>query len=850
MDQALNLAMAKRVVTKPGYGYRRSTRESSSTLAKQGGRPNQSQLTLPTTTTSGSKASGRGVEKLKDNQPATSNPYAGRYGSGGETASPIPRSMKLDVPRFSGADPDRWIFSITEYFTLLSTPVDQRLRVVGFNLEGDATEWFRWMTRNKLITTWDGFLESVQNRFGPCKYEDPQGTLSKLLQKGTVAHNQSEFEKLMNRVTDVSEALLISFYVSGLKPAIQRELLVSKPASLGDAFSLARVTEARLDDQVTLTTSSGLVSSSRVQTSKPTPPRVTMPHPEDPKTPLISTAPKPPLAMKWISPVEHQERLSKGLCFNCENKWVRGHKCLRKFFLLMVDDEDDTIQESEKDAVESGDISILNSLIGQGSPRSLQLWGTIGSGKGVKMDPKKVAAVMDWHVPTTQRHIRGFLGLAGYYRRFIKKFATVTAPLSRLLQKQVEWGDMENKAFQDLKARLSEAPILGLPNFEDMFIVEADASDVGIGALFAIVEAVYKWRQYLLGRRFTIRTDHRSLKELMQLDTAKLMGFNFAIEYKIGATNLVADALSRVHDEADDVIAAFTALNQRLVIDDLRKKNETLDELKFHNTSMVGHSGVNKMLVGMSALFYWKRMRKSIEDFMLDRFTKYTHFGTLPASFNAPKVAEVFMDMVVKHHGIPKTIVSDRDPIFTDGQTEVVNRGLEQYLRAMVSNCPQHWVRLLPWAEYSYNTTFHSSINMAPFQVVYGCLPPSIIPYPSGSTKVAVVEDLLVERDALLRQLKQSLAQAKNRMVMQANRKRHDVEYKIGDMVIVKLQPYRQVTLAKRCSNKLAKRYYGPFEVLERMGQGVVTKLPKEEYEGPPVEQPLAICDSRVVLHT
>ncbi|GJW03365.1 ty3-gypsy retrotransposon protein, partial [Tanacetum coccineum] len=169
----------------------------------------------------------------------------------------------------------------------------------------------------------------------------------------------------------------------------------------------------------------------------------------------------------------------------------------------------------------------------------------------------------------------------------------------------------------------------------------------------------------------------------------KLMGFDFAIEYKISATNLVADALSRMYDEADDVIAAFMALSQPLklkrkeVLDGFRREQgmilfhdryfigveSKLKELllsEFHNTSMARHIGVKKMLMGMSALFYWKGMRKSIEDFILvvDRFTKYAHFGTLPASFNAPKVAEVFMDMVVKHHGIPKTIVSDRDPIF------------------------------------------------------------------------------------------------------------------------------------------------------------------------------------------
>ncbi|GKD93181.1 ty3-gypsy retrotransposon protein [Tanacetum coccineum] len=171
-------------------------------------------------------------------------------GGGGDNLSlTVPRSMRLNVPKFSGLDPDSWIFAITGYFTLLNTPVDQQLRMVGFNLKVDAAEWFRWMSRNMLITTWGGFLESVQNRFWPCMYEDPQGALLKLLQKGTVAQYQSEFEKLMNHVTNVFEGLLISFYISGLKPPIQRELLVSKPASLGDAFSLARVTEARLKDQ-------------------------------------------------------------------------------------------------------------------------------------------------------------------------------------------------------------------------------------------------------------------------------------------------------------------------------------------------------------------------------------------------------------------------------------------------------------------------------------------------------------------------------------------------------------------------------------------------------------------------
>ncbi|GJY09531.1 hypothetical protein Tco_0377716 [Tanacetum coccineum] len=190
---------------------------------------------------------------------------AGHYGGGGEIASPIPHSMRLDVPKFSSTDPDRWIFSITEYFILLSTPVDQRLRAVGFN------------------------LESVRNRFGPCKYEDPQGAISNLLQKGTVTQYQGALEKLMYRATDISAGLLISFYVSGLKPSLQRKLLVEKLTSFGDAYSLSRVTEARLEDQGVNPPTSRSAVASGSQTLTKTTPRFTAMRLENPKPPLLST---------------------------------------------------------------------------------------------------------------------------------------------------------------------------------------------------------------------------------------------------------------------------------------------------------------------------------------------------------------------------------------------------------------------------------------------------------------------------------------------------------------------------------------------------------------------------------
>ncbi|GJZ99372.1 ty3-gypsy retrotransposon protein [Tanacetum coccineum] len=319
------------------------------------------------------------IEALQDEIQVATRVIQTRHGGGGDQGLLLPRSMRLDVPKFSGVDPESWLFSINEYFTLLNTPADQRLRIVGFNLEGDAAKCFRWMTQNGLITDWLRFEESVKNQFGPSNYEDPQGALSKLLQTETVAEYQGEFEKLMNRVTDISEALLMSFYISGLKLSLQRELLVSKPTTLGDAFALARVTEVRLEDQGTVSVATK-VTSGGLHYQRATPVV---------KTPLLPTPPEAnvsptakPLAIKWISPAERQERLSKGLCFNCDNRWTCGNKCPGMFLLLMTDSVEDTGEDltaEEDEAVESGDISILNSLVGHGSPRSLQLWGKIGT---------------------------------------------------------------------------------------------------------------------------------------------------------------------------------------------------------------------------------------------------------------------------------------------------------------------------------------------------------------------------------------------------------------------------------------------------------------------------------------
>lgn len=217
----------------------------------------------------------------------------------------------------------------------------------------------------------------------------------------------------------------------------------------------------------------------------------------------------------------------------------------------------------------------------------MEYLGHIISGAGVSTDPDKIKAMVEWPRPVTIKQLRGFLGLTGYYRRFIKDYGCICRPLTQLLKKGSFYRSEDaQKAFEKLKLAMTTAPVLDLPDYTQPFVVETDASATGIGAvlmqggrplaflsksltlrhqtlstyekeLLVIVMATHKWHGYLQGHHFIIRTDHQSLKFLLEqrLSTlfqqkwlAKLMGLDYEICYKKGKENLVADALSRVHE--------------------------------------------------------------------------------------------------------------------------------------------------------------------------------------------------------------------------------------------------------------------------------------------------------------
>ncbi|KAJ0441334.1 putative nucleotidyltransferase, Ribonuclease H [Helianthus annuus] len=140
------------------------------------------------------------------------------------------------------------------------------------------------------------------------------------------------------------------------------------------------------------------------------------------------------------------------------------------------------------------------------------------------------------------------------------------------------------------------------------------------------------------------------------------------------------------------------------------------------------------------------------------------------------------------------------------------------YLRCYVADHPQKWLQFLPWAEFWYNTSYHTSSQMTPFEIVYGRKPPSLSRYLRGSTSNVNLEDQLLERDNVLTLLKVNLNEAQTRMKLTADRHRRDVHFEVDDWVFVKLQPYRQGSVRLQRHHKLGHRYFGPYRVLSKVG--------------------------------
>ncbi|GJZ99251.1 putative reverse transcriptase domain-containing protein [Tanacetum coccineum] len=386
--------------------------------------------------------------------------------------------------------------------------------------------------------------------------------------------------------------------------------------------------------------------------------------------------------------------------------------------------------------------------------------------QGIHVDPAKIESIKDWASPKSPTEIHQFLGLAGYYQRFIEGFLKIAKPMTKLTQNKVKfkWGDKQETAFQLLKKKLCSAPILALPEGSEDFIVYCDASIKGLGVVLMQ------------------REKHEKPENIKNEDVGGMLLENSKDPEKFRTEKL--------EPRADGTLC----LNVRSWLPcygDLR----TVIMHESHKSKYSIHPGSDKMYQDMKKLYWWPNMKADIAtyvskcltyakvkaehqrpsgllvqpdipqwkwdnitmDFIMklpklsqgydtiwvivDRLTKYAIFVLMRETDPLEKLARMYLKEVVTRHGIPISIICDRDPRFashfwrslqkalgtnldmstayhpqTDEQSKRTNQTLEDMLPACTINFGKGWGNHLPLVEFSYNNSYYASIKAAPFE--------------------------------------------------------------------------------------------------------------------------------------
>ncbi|XP_043809086.1 uncharacterized protein LOC110606254 [Manihot esculenta] len=481
--------------------------------------------------------------------------------------------------------------------------------------------------------------------------------------------------------------------------------------------------------------------------------------------------------------------------------------------------------------------------------------GHVVSAEGIRVDPKKIEAILEWKPPKNVAEIRSFLGLAGYYKRFVKGFSIIAAPLTKLLHKNVKygWDEKCQKSFEKLKKMLTQAPVLTQPESGKGFVIYSDASHNGLGCVL-----MQEGKANLVADALS----RKSFAALRALNARRSLANDGAI---IAELKFRPNLLQQVQEaqKGDTEIALWIRISVPNVYD-LRKSIL----VEAHSSSYAMHPGRTKMYQDLKLHYWWPGMKKDIVEFVatcltcqqvkaehqvpsgllhpisipewkwdritmdfvvglpltprkkdaiwviVDRLTKSAHFLLVRTDYSLEKYAELYINEIVRLHGVPLSIISDRDPRFTfrfreklhealgtklkfsiafhpqtDGQSERVIQTLEDMLRSCVIEFEGSWERYLPLVEFAYNNSYQASIKMAPYEALYGRKCRTPLCWTELSEAKLIGPDLVREIEEKVRIIKERLKAASDRQKSYTNLKRKDIAYEVGDKVFLKVSP-------------------------------------------------------------
>ncbi|GJX46647.1 putative reverse transcriptase domain-containing protein [Tanacetum coccineum] len=431
----------------------------------------------------------------------------------------------------------------------------------------------------------------------------------------------------------------------------------------------------------------------------------------------------------------------------------------------------------------------------------VQFLGHVIDSRGIHVDTAKIESIKDWASPRSPTEIRQFLGLAGYYRRFIEGFSKIAKSMMKLTQKGIkfDWGSEDFVVYCDASHKG-----LGIVLMQREKVIAYASRQLKVHEknytthdleLRSVVFALKIWRHYLYGTRCTVFTDHKSLQHILdqkELNMRQrcwlelLSDYDCDIRYHPGKANGVADALSRKErieplrvralvmtiglDLPKRILEAQIEAQQRRISSWLPCYGDFRSVIihESHKSKYSIHLGSEKMdkaehqrpsgLLVQPEIPEWKwdnitkdfitKLPKSSQGFdtiwvIVDWLTKSAYFLTIRENDPLDKLARLYLNRIVARHGIPASIIYDRDGRFTsnfwrsfqkalgidismsttyhpktDNQSERTIQTLKDMLRACVIDFGKGWVKHFPLAEFSYNNSYYASIKVVPYEAL------------------------------------------------------------------------------------------------------------------------------------